>query len=162
VSIIFLRSNSQTPFYICLWSKSLMTTSTLASCSVNFFMVYVPGEGVVRVDPRRLGDVTQDVKEGILPVLRPPRISLHKADSCLFNKNGRSANKFRKSQIRKFADLNHFVRFADLPQIWHCADFRIADPIIFMVFWPNTSASQQIHTFPLTNLKYNILIQSTK
>ncbi len=121
--------------------------STLASCSVTFFMVYVPGEGVVRVDPRRLGDVTQDVKEGILPVLRPPRIRLQKAGSCLFNKGGRSANRFRKSQIRKFSDSNNFVRFADLQQIWHCAALRIADPIFFVIFGLNTSASPQIHTF---------------
>jgi flagellar motor switch protein FliM len=34
----------------------------------------------------------------------------------------RFANKFRKSQIRKFADLN--TRFADFPQMWHFADLR--------------------------------------
>jgi hypothetical protein len=40
------------------------------------------------------------------------------------DKGGRSANKFRKSQIRKFADLNN---------LWHLADLRFADPIFFVI-----------------------------
>jgi hypothetical protein len=41
----------------------------------------------------------------------------------LNTRGGRSANKFRKSQIRKF------VIFADLPQVWQFADLQFAEGI---------------------------------
>jgi hypothetical protein len=39
-------------------------------------------------------------------------------------KGGRSANKFRKSQIRKFAELNYFL---DLRTFRECDSLRICD-----------------------------------
>ncbi len=47
---------------------------------------------------------------------------------CTVYIGGRSANKFRKSQTQKFADLN-FSRFADLPQMWQFAYLKFEDSI---------------------------------
>jgi hypothetical protein len=60
----------------------------------------------------------------------------------IFYKAGGSENKFRESQIRKFANLNNrgFLRFAD--------------PIFFVVCGLQTSASPQIHI--LSPYKYSI------
>jgi hypothetical protein len=46
-----------------------------------------------------------------------------------FSKRGRSANKFWKSQIRKFADLLGLL----IPQMRHVADLQCADPIFFVI-----------------------------
>jgi hypothetical protein len=52
----------------------------------------------------------------------------------LFRRSGWSANKFRKSQSRKFADLPNllYVR-TDLPQVWQLADLRFGDPKFFAI-----------------------------
>ncbi len=63
-------------------------------------------------------------------------------------KVGRSANKFCKSQIRKFADFNNWL---DLAQMRHFADLRFSGPI-FVICGLKSSASPQIHTSPLTNI----------
>ena len=47
-------------------------------------------------------------------------------------KGWRSANKFRKSQIRQFGDLI-FFGLAGLPQMWQFADLRFADHIFFAI-----------------------------
>ncbi len=36
----------------------------------------------------------------------------------------------RKSKIHKFEDFFNLFRFADLQQMWHFADLRLADPFI--------------------------------
>ncbi len=51
---------------------------------------------------------------------------------CANIKGGRSASKFRKSQICKFAVLN-FFRFLDLPQMWKFADLRFPDHLFFQI-----------------------------
>ncbi len=79
-------------------------------------------------------------------------------------KSGRYASKFRKSQIRNFADLHNLL---DLQTFRKCG-FGIADPIFFVICGLLTSASPQMHTFsPYKSLVYtvrygNALIQSTK
>jgi hypothetical protein len=51
---------------------------------------------------------------------------------CVLINCGRSANKFSKSQIRKFAEFN-FFRFANLPQMSQFADLPFADHISFVI-----------------------------
>jgi hypothetical protein len=50
------------------------------------------------------------------------------------NKGGRSANKFRKLQKCKFADLI-FILFGDFLQMWQFADLRFGDFIFFGDLW---------------------------
>ena len=46
-------------------------------------------------------------------------------------KGGQSANKFSKSQIRKFCRLIKLVRLAEFPQMCQFANWRFADQIHF-------------------------------
>ncbi len=54
----------------------------------------------------------------------------------------------------KFADSN-FEGFADLPQMWHIAGLRFADPIIF--FELKTSANPHIYNFSPYKYKFKML-----
>jgi hypothetical protein len=55
------------------------------------------------------------------------------------------ANKFRKSQMRNFADLDNLLD-SDLSQMWHFADLR------FGTCGFKTSENPQIQTLLLTNI----------
>jgi hypothetical protein len=62
-----------------------------------------------------------------------------------FGKGEQSANKFRKSQIRKFSGLNSLL---DLRNISNSGALRICDfGIFFVICELKTFASPQIHTF---------------
>jgi hypothetical protein len=63
-------------------------------------------------------------------------------------KGRRSANKFRRSQIRKFAGLISF-RFADLPQLWQFAICGFCDLRIQLFCGLKTSANPQLHNYSL-------------
>ncbi len=58
----------------------------------------------------------------------------------LKSKGGRSAIKFRISQIRKFADFNNLLDLRAFPQMWHLADLWLAIPPVrkyenFLLKW---------------------------
>jgi hypothetical protein len=63
---------------------------------------------------------------------------------------GRSANKFRKSHIRKFADLHFLKRFTDFPQMWQFAD---------NIFFADLKLSQIHNIYPY---KYKLRMLSFK
>jgi hypothetical protein len=66
-------------------------------------------------------------------------------------KCGRSANKFRKSQIRELADLDNFLdllTFRQCDPLWTC-DLRTQ---LFVICGLKTSASPQMHLFLLKNI----------
>ena len=77
------------------------------------------------------------------------------------SKGWQSANKFRKSQIRKFSDLTKFVWFADLPQMCHSANMRFAHLFFFVMWFADLKLLQVCENilYLLTYIAYSALIQ---
>jgi hypothetical protein len=62
----------------------------------------------------------------------------------LFNRGGRSANKFRKKKNPKICGLTNLLRLADIPQIGQPADLRFKDPIFFAIRGPHFFANLEL------------------